>query len=112
MLSDAFLLDPARLDVWIALRTDGVKGSGTESDPYDGSVRPKPLLTGITIVYSGAVATVTANNHGYADGNIVVIADATGVDAGLYNGTFVISGVTQNTFDYTMAGSPSGNPAG
>ena len=31
MLSDAFLLDPARLDVWIALRTDGVKGSGVIS---------------------------------------------------------------------------------
>jgi len=37
-LLDSLLLDPARLDVWIALRTDGVKGSGTESDPYNGSL--------------------------------------------------------------------------
>lgn len=40
-LSDSLLLDAARLDVWIALRTDGVKGSGTESDPYDGSTAGK-----------------------------------------------------------------------
>jgi hypothetical protein len=111
-LLDALLLDPPRLNAWIALRTDGVNGSGTESDPYDGSVRPKPLLTGITIAYSEAVATVTADNHGYANGNIVVIADAEGPDAALYNETFVISGITQNTFDYTMAGTPGANPSG
>jgi hypothetical protein len=27
--------------VWIAMRTDGLPGSGTESDPYDGSTQPK-----------------------------------------------------------------------
>ena len=36
-LLDALLLDPAPFNVWIALRTDGLKGSGTASDPYDGS---------------------------------------------------------------------------
>src|SRR5713101_2003927 len=36
-LLDALLLDPPPFDVWIALRTDGAKGSGTQSDPYDGS---------------------------------------------------------------------------
>jgi hypothetical protein len=36
-LLDALLLDPARLDVWIALRADGVKGSGTESDRTTGA---------------------------------------------------------------------------
>ena len=36
-LIDAFLLDPALFEVWIACRTDGLKGSGTASDPYDGS---------------------------------------------------------------------------
>jgi hypothetical protein len=35
-LSDALLLEPYPLDVWIAARTDGIKGSGTESDPYNG----------------------------------------------------------------------------
>ena len=36
-LIDAFLLDPAPFEVWIVRRTDGLKGSGTASDPYDGS---------------------------------------------------------------------------
>jgi len=36
-LLDALLLDPAPFNVWIAKRTDGLKGSGTASDPYDGS---------------------------------------------------------------------------
>jgi len=38
-LTDALLLEGFydAKDVWIALRTDGVYGSGTQSDPYDGS---------------------------------------------------------------------------
>jgi hypothetical protein len=36
-LVDSLLLEPRTLDVWIALRTDGAQGAGTESDPYDGS---------------------------------------------------------------------------
>ena len=36
-LLDALLLDPYPLEIWIAYRTDGIKGSGTASDPYDGS---------------------------------------------------------------------------
>ncbi len=40
-LLDALLLDPAPFNVWIAIRTDGIKGSGTISDPYDGSSQSK-----------------------------------------------------------------------
>src|SRR5256885_2443269 len=40
-LLDSLLLDPPRLDVWIAVRADGVAGTGTESDPYDGSTQVK-----------------------------------------------------------------------
>jgi len=38
-LMDAMLLDPADLDVWVAVRNDGVIGSGTVSnrDPAAGS---------------------------------------------------------------------------
>jgi len=41
-LTDGLLLDPQKLDVWIALRTDSVKGSGTESDPFDGTPPIQP----------------------------------------------------------------------
>lgn len=40
-LLDALLLDPAPFNVWIALRTDGLKGSGTASDPYDGGTQAR-----------------------------------------------------------------------
>jgi hypothetical protein len=40
-LLDAFLLDPAPFNVWIAYRMDGAKGSGTANDPYDGSTAAK-----------------------------------------------------------------------
>src|SRR6266849_6100399 len=40
-LLDALLLDPLRMNVWIAYRTDGVAGTGTQNDPYDGSTSTK-----------------------------------------------------------------------
>jgi len=36
-LHDALLLDPAPFEAWIAKRTDGIAGSGTFNDPWDGS---------------------------------------------------------------------------
>src|SRR5213594_1547785 len=41
-LTDALLLDPAPFNVWIAVRTDGIQGSGTTpGDPFDGSTQPR-----------------------------------------------------------------------
>jgi hypothetical protein len=40
-LVDSLLLDPYPFDVWIAWRTDGLGGSGTLNDPYDGSTQAK-----------------------------------------------------------------------
>jgi hypothetical protein len=48
-LIDALLLEPYPLNVWIAYRTDGIKGSGTMSDPYDGS--PKLAAAGTANAY-------------------------------------------------------------
>lgn len=36
-LIDALFLDPQPVDVFIAYRVDGVKGSGTRNDPWNGS---------------------------------------------------------------------------
>lgn len=57
----------------------------------------------VSITRSSTTATVTANGHGYSTGWSVAIAGATQSD---YNGTFTISNVTADTFDYTVAGSP------
>ena len=41
-LAEAYDLDPISTQgIWIAVRTDGQAGSGTESDPYDGSTMDK-----------------------------------------------------------------------
>ena len=57
-----------------------------------------------SISRSGSTATATIANHGYANGDWVLIRGATAPE---YNGVFVISGVTANTFDYTVAGTPA-----
>ena len=40
-LLDALLLDPAKINVWIAFRTDTIAGTGTYADPLDGSSATK-----------------------------------------------------------------------
>jgi hypothetical protein len=112
-LADALLLEPCPLDVWIALRTDGARGSGTENDPFNGAPRYEPALTVTELAGSDhRVATATAANHGYSDNDVITISGATGADGKYYNGTFVIYGVTASTFQYWMAGAPAGNASG
>src|SRR3974390_1148251 len=56
-LTDALLLDPygidlSRAEVWIAVRTDGVAGGGTQNDPYDGSTQAKfDALLNVALYY-------------------------------------------------------------
>lgn len=57
-----------------------------------------------TITRSGSTATATVAAHGYANGDYVLMAGANETE---YNGTFVISNVTANTFDYAVTGSPA-----
>src|SRR5258708_9277291 len=112
-LLDALLLDPLRMNVWIAVRTDGVAGTGTQNDPYDGSTQGKfdALMNAMpvpitSITFSGTTAIVTAINHGFAALSSVLIAGVT--NSSSYNGTFTIlnTGFTLNTFQYTPNGSP------
>lgn len=67
---------------------------GQGSDPVS--------VTSITRVSTTATVTITA--HGFSNGNEVIISGATQTD---YNGSFVISNVTANTFDYTVGGTPA-----
>jgi len=67
--------------------------------------------TGIT--RSGTTATATVTAHGWSNGNHVNIVGVTaGADGTLYNISASISNVTANTFDYTMAGTPSASATG
>ena len=79
-LLDALLLEPPKLEVWIALRTDGVLGSGTQADPFDGSaIKTAPLTISSLSVVSGTgfVAEATLVNHGLAKNDIIIVSRAT-----------------------------------
>lgn len=69
------------------------------------------LLTLTSLTRSGTTATATKAGHGFSNGDTVTIAGATGADASLWNGTFVITNVTTDTWDYTMTGTPAASPA-
>jgi|SRR6266568_2772778 len=97
LLDSLLVLDAPKLDVWIAVRTDGVKGSGTESDPYNGSPRQESAIS-ITIANSAREATATATNHGYNNGDVVVISGVGGAGAAQFNGRFSIYDKTNDTF--------------
>ncbi len=82
-LLDTFLLDPLPLDVWITPRTDGVQGSGTEDDPYDGSVRAKPVnpvhnVTYGTFQQATAAQDIVACNNWFKNVNKGVLVGGTG----------------------------------
>ena len=112
-LLDALLLDPYPFNVWIAYRTDGIKGSGTASDPYDGSPVFAVAKSITSLARTGTVATATlASGHGYVNGETVFMAGATGNDATFYNGFFTIQNVQATSFDYIMAGSPAASAVG
>ena len=69
-LLEALLLDPPRIDIWVAMRTDNSAGSGTQMDPYNwGSITQfDTLLNGFAIntcVHLGPGEFQTA---GYYDG--------------------------------------------
>jgi hypothetical protein len=118
-LTDALLLEPYRdpREVWIALRTDGQRGSGTMADPYDGSRRDHPAFSITSLTKGGPgnrIATaVTTSNHPFLPGDMVTIV---GVATGLpgdrcYTGTFPVLSVDTNSFTYQMLWEPTSTSA-
>ena len=79
-LSDTLLLDPHPFEIWIALRSDGVKGTGTLNDPFDGSVgttfRFDELMRTISSQAGPALVHLgpgTFETNGYSDDQDVTI---------------------------------------
>lgn len=61
--------------------------------------------TATSITRSSSVATCTTpNNHGFQVGDRINVR---GANQSEYNGIFVITGVTSNTFTYSVTGSPA-----
>jgi hypothetical protein len=91
-------------------------GAGGETVPtsadnayFDGNSdkQASKSVTSITLV--GTTATATSTAHGYANGNTVTIAGAVETE---YNGTYTISNVATDTFDYTIVGTPASPATG
>jgi hypothetical protein len=57
-----------------------------------------------SVTRSGTTITVTANSHGFTNGDYVYISGVGYTTGSNPNGTFVIAGVATNTFTYTLAG--------
>ena len=113
-LLDALLLDPARINVWISYRTDGVAGSGTQNDPYDGSTSFTTISQQVTnLTSSGLVATATIGvGHALSDNNVVAIENVTGAGAAQWNGTFIIYNVQSTSFNYMLNSAPAASAGG
>lgn len=69
----------------------------------DGSAAAKTITA---LVRSGTVATATAAAHGFINGQTISIGGTAGTNEGAYIGSFVISGVTSNTFNYNVVTTP------
>ena len=111
-LIDAFLLDPARINVLVANRTDGSLGAGTQMDPLNATFNNTASFTPSAISRTTTTATVTLTAHPFKVGDRVLVAGATGADGSLYNGSFTVATIATNTFTYIMVGTPSANAAG
>ncbi|MFC6518396.1 hypothetical protein ACFQAT_00190 [Undibacterium arcticum] len=75
----------------------------TGSAYADGSAAAKTVTS---LTRSGTTATATVSVHGFVNGETVSIGGTTGANENAYVGSYVISGVTANTFNYTVALSP------
>lgn len=69
----------------------------------------KLTLTSATATHVTTTATMTIVGHGFAASDTVKVQ---GADQPEYNGNFVISNVTTDTFDYTMPADPLSNATG
>lgn len=71
---------------------------------------PLPFADVVTITNSGTTASVSHTAHGMENGDEVKISQTASLFAN--RGVFVISNVTTNAYDYTMASTPGSNPTG
>ena len=63
----------------------------------------------VTLTNSGTVATASPTGHNLATGDEVIIS---GANESEYNGTFTVTVLDDNTYEYTMSSSPSGDATG
>jgi len=73
------------------------------------SAERAPMMTVESITLVGTTATATITGHGWSDGDVI---DIFGPKQQEYNGTFTISNVTPDTFDFAVTGTPASPATG
>ena len=73
------------------------------------SAERAPVKTVGSIILAGSTATVTITGHGWSNGDVI---DIFGSKQQEYNGTFTISNVAPDTFDFTVTGAPASPATG
>ncbi len=111
-LIEAFLLEPPRIDFWIADRSDGSSGSGTQLDPWNGRFNNTTSYTPSSISRTGSTATLNLTSHPFKVGDRILVTGATGADAKFYNGSFTVVSAPTNSLTYTMVGTPGARASG
>lgn len=82
----------------------------TPTSPASGTIYADGATSAKTITSltrSGTTATATSTAHGFVNGATVSIGGTQGTNESGYVGSFVISGVTSNTFNYTVTTTPA-----
>ena len=91
----AYINVPNVVGLTTALAIDALRDAGYETANITTSSAVTPAISNVALTDN--VATITANAHGYAVGQSVVIA---GLTTTALNGTYTITAVATNTFTY------------
>ena len=108
-LLDALLLEGYRdpREVYIALRADGQKGSGTIDDPYDGGTRLGPALSATLTCNRFEFVVGTAFAHGLSIGNNVTISGCAGPGKDWFNITATVQEIVSPLHFTLLANNPA-----
>lgn len=98
-LLDALLLDPVRIDVYVALRQDTATGSGTQTDPYHAGLTLDSTTADIT-AFSVSGQDVTATMSPTTSLSVGDAVQVTGATDRLLNGVFLITSKTSTNIVY------------
>lgn len=115
-LLDSFLLEVAKTNVWIALRSDDIRGDGSAGNPYNGGLSYGPAFRISLIVQpfsAEAMAETGGAAHGFSEGDMVQISGVTGPAAEQWNRVFGVYDVTLTSFKFARGIAflpPEGSP--
>jgi hypothetical protein len=96
-------MEPVPSQLWIAIRSPEIRGSGTENDPYNGcTLNNVASQLGLTITSNGTttISAQTSSNHGYQNGDIVLVEGFSTSTLYMVRGAFAISVTGLNTFTF------------